>query len=409
MPLRILHVTPYCDAAWAYGGIPRVVGALTHGLARRGHHVTVCATDACDATSRLPGSVDGSRFRARPPVSLQDDVVLRVFPNISNAAAYSLQAFLPIGMRDYLRRHAGDFDVAHIHACRNVPGALAAHYLRRADVPYLVAPNGTAPIIERRRAAKHLFDAIAGRSVLAGAARVLAVSSAEERQLLDMRVPPSQIRTVPNPIDLTEFSTPPHRGSLRDRWGVGSAPVVLFLGKITPRKNVETLVRAFGGLDDRNARLVVAGNDMGGASRAAGVARELGLHDRTIFTGLLKGAERLQALVDADVVVYPSEHEVFGLVPFEALLLGTPVVVAGDSGCGDLIRAAGGGVVVPVGDVNALSIAIDRVLASRAEWRLAAGPAAAHIRARYGDAAVCARLEGIYSECIARQQEAISA
>src|SRR5262249_23881140 len=46
--LRILHVVPYYQLAWAYGGIPRVATTLTQGLARRGHQVTVYTTDACD-------------------------------------------------------------------------------------------------------------------------------------------------------------------------------------------------------------------------------------------------------------------------------------------------------------------------------------------------------------------------
>ena len=46
-------------------------------------------------------------------------------------------------------------------------------------------------------------------------------------------------------------------------------------------------------------------------------------------------------------MVYPSAHEVFGLVPLEALLWGTPVIVSGDSGCGEVIGRTGGGQVVP--------------------------------------------------------------
>lgn len=56
MRMRILHVSPYGEAAWAYGGIPRVVGALSRGLAKRGHIVTVCTTDVCDEWNRLPNS-----------------------------------------------------------------------------------------------------------------------------------------------------------------------------------------------------------------------------------------------------------------------------------------------------------------------------------------------------------------
>ena len=63
----------------------------------------------------------------------------------------------------YLSEHVGRFDVAHLHACRNIPGAIAAYHLRRAGVPYLLAPNGTAPRIERRVLAKRVFDVLMGQ------------------------------------------------------------------------------------------------------------------------------------------------------------------------------------------------------------------------------------------------------
>ena len=169
--LRILHVTPYFSDAWAYGGIPRVAGTLARGLARRGHSVTVCTTDARDEASRLPAG------ETRTP----DGVTVHVFPNFSNRLAYHLQLFLPLGFSKFLERHAASFDVAHVHACRNMPGVIAAHHLRRARVPYVLAPNGTAPRIERRLMAKRIFDVIEGQRVLRGAARVMAVSEAERR------------------------------------------------------------------------------------------------------------------------------------------------------------------------------------------------------------------------------------
>src|SRR5690242_3122449 len=108
MTLRILHVTPYAPEAWGYGGIPRLTGTLTRRLAGRGHAVTICATDACDAGSRL----------RRPPAA-RGGVALEIFPNVSNRLAYKYQTFLPIGLSRYLRAHAKTFDVAHLHACRN--------------------------------------------------------------------------------------------------------------------------------------------------------------------------------------------------------------------------------------------------------------------------------------------------
>src|SRR5262245_46224409 len=257
MQLRILHVSPYGEGAWAYGGIPRVVGALSRGLAERGHLVTVCATAVSDESTRLPYDP-----AVRLPIS--EGVTQVVFRNLSNRMAYHQQMYLPVGLRQFLHRHAREFDVAHVHACRNLPGVMAARYLRRAGVPYVLQPNGTAPNIERHHSAKRLFDFVAGRRVMRNAARVIALTLTERQQLAGLGVPQERLRVVGNPIDLKEFAGKIDRGRFRREWRIGDEPLVLFLGKITPRKNVDRLVTAFARVTHPNARLVVAGNDMGG-------------------------------------------------------------------------------------------------------------------------------------------------
>jgi glycosyltransferase involved in cell wall biosynthesis len=356
--------------------------------------VTVCTTDACDADRRLAPPPDGRPFGAWPSRRTCDNVELRVFPNISNRLAYNYQCFLPVGLSGYLKRHAAAFDVAHLHACRNLPGAIAARHLQSAGVPYVLAPNGTAPNLERRRIAKRVFDVAFGHQVMGGAAAVLAVTRAEHRQLTDLGVPPERISVVPNPLALEEFDPQPGRGEVRAKFGI-DGPVVAYLGKLTPRKRVDVLVRAFAALRAPGGTLVVAGNDMGGGNAACAAAYQLSVERRTIFTGLVEGRARLALLADADVVVYPSEHEIFGLVPLEALLAGTPVVVTNDSGCGEVIAATGGGLVVD-GNADSLRSAIDHVLQAPAHWRAAAAEAAKRVRALYATDVVCAQLEQVY-------------
>jgi glycosyltransferase involved in cell wall biosynthesis len=413
-PLRVLHVTPYFADAWAYGGIPRVAAALTAGLAERGHKVTVCATDACSASGRLAYPKGDNRFRPRSPTRTPSGVVVRVFPNLSNRLAYE-QIFAPVGLGQYLKHSAGRFDVAHLHACRNMPGVIASHHLRRAGVPYVLAPNGTAPRIERRQLAKRAFDVFTGSSVLQHATCVLAVSKAEREQLRALGVAAHAIRLVPNPLEMGEFQTPPARGRFRARLGVTS-PIVLFLGRITPRKRLDVLVRAFAKYvdclpacpeprptgADPGARptLVIAGNDAGAAGPARRLAQNLDIGDRTVFTGLLTGHERLEALADADVVVYPSQDEVFGLVPLEALMVGTPVVVANDSGCAEIVQSVGGGLIVPVGDADALATAIADAIESPSHWRGRVAEAAVRVRSRYSSRVVCAALDAVYQEVV---------
>ena len=108
MTLRILHVTPYFEDAWGYGGIPRVASTLVRELANRGHAVTVCTTDAADARTR--STVPAGKASGIGAVDV------RIFPNISNTLAYHGQVFLPRGLGGFLSSHAMSFDVAHLHS-----------------------------------------------------------------------------------------------------------------------------------------------------------------------------------------------------------------------------------------------------------------------------------------------------
>ena len=393
--LRILHVVPYYEQAWAYGGIPRLATTMTRALARRGHQVTVYTTDVRDARSRA----------ARSTATLHG-VDVRMFPNLSNALAYHFQFFTPIGLRTHLRETASAFDIAHVHACHNLPGVIAAAQLSRAGVPYVVSPNGTARPIERRVIAKRLFAATAGRRMLTGAARVVAVSRTEAIQLQALGVSDRTIVLIPNPIDEREFDRIPNGAHFRASHGLVDCPVILFLGKLTPRKGVDDLVRAFAALSRPDAVLVIAGNDMGAGPAIDAAVRSLDLERRVRRTGLLAGPDRLDALAAASVVVYPSRDEIFGLVPLEALLCGAPVVVCDDSGCAEVITATGGGFIVPHGSPGALSGAIESIMANEQMWRTRADAAGAIARRRFGADVVCRQLESLYGAVLSENSSA---
>jgi glycosyltransferase involved in cell wall biosynthesis len=403
--LRILHVAPYFEQAWAYGGIPRVVSAQAHALAAAGHHVTVATTDARDAKSRValaPGKTT-TGWSAPRRGRTADGIEVLVFPNLSNAVAYRWQFYTPIGFAGWIRAHAGEFDVAHLHACRNLLTARAAPALRRANVPFVVQPNGTARRIERRLAAKAIFDAVFGDDLLAHAARIIAVSGSERRQLQELLSPGAEAPgLVPNPLAPLPSCCLPERGRFRERLGLTAAPLVMYLGTLSPRKQPAMLARAAAMLGSPDLQLVFAGNDLGEARAIRREVRRGGLEPRTRFTGLLAGPARYAALADADVLVYPSYGEVFGLVPLEALQAGTPVIVSNDSGCGEIIGGLGGGLLVPPGNPALLASAIETILANLPRWRAAAAQAGAEASRRFHPDAVAGGLEAIYLEIISR-------
>ena len=355
MPLRVLMVVPYFWPAWAYGGIPRLVYGLSRALVQRGVQVEVLTTDTLDRERRVP-------------MKRQDlfGVQVRRLPNLSNRIAYDHQLFLPLGLRAAADEAVSRADIVHLHGHWHLLNNAAVASARARSVPVVMTPNGTLLPHERKEGIKRVWDAVLGRAVLDQVDRFLAVSKAEITQFRSAGIPASSIDLVHNGLDLAEFEELPERGAFRGARGLGERPLVLYLGKLTPRKGVDHLVDAMAQLQNQDAVLVVAGNDMGVQAPLERRVRELGLGERVRFLGLVTGPERLAALADADVLVYPSTREIFGLVPFEGLLCGTPAVVTDDCGCGELVADARAGELVRYGDPRALARALDGLLADPA-------------------------------------------
>ncbi len=351
MSLRVLMVVPYFWPAWAYGGIPRLVYGLSRALVDRGHKVSVLTTDTLDRERRI-------RVREQDLFG----VSVHRLPNLSNRVAYDHQLFLPLGLRARAAELVAQADVVHLHGHWHLLNNAAVAAANREGRAIVMTPNGTLLPHERKQGAKALWDAVLGRRVLDSVHRWLAVSRAEVTQFRAAGVASESIDLVHNGLDLAEFEELPRRGGFREAQGIGDRPLVLYLGKLTPRKGVGHLVEAVSRLANRDAVLVVAGNDMGVQAALERQVQGLELGDRVRFLGLVTGPERLGALTDADVLVYPSTKEIFGLVPFEGLLCGTPAVVTDDCGCGELVADARAGDLVRYGDSQALARALDSLL-----------------------------------------------
>jgi len=388
-PVRILHVAPSFYPAWAYGGIPRCAYELCRVLARMGEEVTVWTTDACDASRRL----------AEPEAAV-DGIFVRRFRNLHNGLAYHRQLYLPLGILWAPWQDLAEFDVVHVHSHRHLLEALVGAATGRRRIPYILTGNGTVPAIERYVLIKRALDLMGADAVLRSAAACVAVSEAEIVDYERAGVERARVRIIPNGIRLEEFATLPPRGSFRRAFGLGDGPLVVFVGKITPRKGVDVLLRALARLP-ADVQLVVAGNFMMPEAPIRAIVESLHLGDRVHFPGLLLGDDRNAAYVDADVVAYPSTDEIFGLVAAEALMCRTPVVVCDDSGCGEVVRAAGGGRLVPYGDPAALAIALQALMSDPAERARCAASGRAYVETQLSWERVAEQTRALYAEVIA--------
>jgi glycosyltransferase involved in cell wall biosynthesis len=180
--------------------------------------------------------------------------------------------------------------------------------------------------------------AVREREGMHAAARVISTSSVLARRVTQVYdVLPDRIDIVPLGIDHREEPWSASRATNP----FGTAPVVLFLGRVTHQKGPERFLEVARRVADfvPRAHFVVAGT---GDLLPHIIERtvELGLAEQVHFTGALRGAEVKHAFGMADVCVMPSVSEPFGLVALESLRAGTPCIIPRDAGVAEVLRNA---------------------------------------------------------------------
>ena len=198
----------------------------------------------------------------------------------------------------------------------------------------------------------------------------------------------------------------PARGALRKCWGLGDAPLVLFLGRLHFKKGLDLLIPAFDSLCRRapGVHLVIAGpeNDNYGR-KVRGWVRARALETIVHFVGPLHGTDVVQAYVDADLFALPSYTENFGMTVVEAMASALPVVISDQVNIHAEVSGAGAGVVTRC-DADEVAQALEALLLD-AERRRAVGEAGRRlVQARYTWPAVVEALTREYEAVIARHK-----
>ncbi|PYV04631.1 MAG: hypothetical protein DMG26_07025 [Acidobacteria bacterium] len=196
------------------------------------------------------------------------------------------------------------------------------------------------------------------------ATRIITVSEFSKQSIQEqLGVPAEKIRVIYNGLPEPFISHPeePEPGALR-RMGVAS-PFILFVGRLTPHKNVGALIRSFARLpaDRRNGtQLVIAGRKDSDYPRLELLVNELRLGDRVVFTGHVPRADLVALYAGAKVFALVSLNEGFGLPALEAMAYGVPVVASNNSSLPEVVGDAG--LLVDPRDENEIVNALERVL-----------------------------------------------
>jgi glycosyltransferase involved in cell wall biosynthesis len=321
--------------------------------------------------------------------------------NVSAAAAWLfppriLRAALEVGR---LARRVGA-SLIHTNMEVLLEGGLAA---RALGVPHVLHYRGNT--LDRPRL---VFDGLTA-AWTALSDHVYCISRATAT-VFEKRGRGGKVEVLYNPLDVASFATATRSEAVRAALGAtGSAPLIGTVGRLHPRKDVETFVRAAALVAARlpEARFVVVGTaeapvELEYQRRLEALVAELGLGGRLLFAGHRRDIPAV--MKGLDVFVLTSRHEGFGRVVAEAMAAGRPVVVAREGAPPELVDEDRYGVCATPADPADFADTILRVLAQ--PDASAAMAARAAERARGFDArAVADNVLGRYRALAAKAAE----
>ena len=370
--MRILHIS----SARALGGGERHLADLANALAERGHEVYAALVPGSPLSRELSALPEQNIFRLR----------LRNALDIGSA----------LELARLVRRHR--IEIVHAHMARDYPLAALGAQRAGTNTQLIITRHVLFPL--------HRLHRIA----LSRVSRVIAVSGAVARSVSAQRLfPAHKIKVVTNGVDVKRFDARAHASRHETfRRSVGIAPerlLVGMLGEIKPLKGQEDFLR-MGAIIARRfpaVDFIIAGCDTSrtGEHRAR-VERLISEHERlrgrVHLTGWLTDVAPL--LSSLDIFVSASHTESFGLTMVEAMASGRPVVATATEGAREIIEDGVTGLLVPVGDAEALAAAITGLLEDAQERKRLGARASEVARERFSLDRMVEATEQVYREVL---------
>lgn len=311
--LKILQMVHTLDPS--VGGVAAAVLTLSRGLARRGHKIDIVVLDD-------------------PSAPWLADVGLSV-----HALGHGLTSYRYSGkLLPWLRQHGGDYDYVVVNGLWQYLSFAAWRRFSGSSIPYYVFPHGMLdPWFKETFPLKHLKKWLywpwADYRVLRDATAVI-FTSEEERLQARKSFWLYRCREKVSPLGVEALATVSSqaREEFLARYpALRNARILLFLGRLHPKKGCDILIDALSRVvDPQNPiSLVLAGPDQIGweAELRTQVAR-LNLESHVVFTGMLQGAMKQGAFANADAFILASHQENFGMSVVEALAGGLPVLIS---------------------------------------------------------------------------------
>lgn len=348
------------------GGQNVYVDEISRNLAGIGHRVDIFtrreSAEVADVVEWAPG-VRIISLAFGTPGWMPKDLLWPLMPDFRDA------------ILAFVARNGVHYDL--IHSNFWMSGWVATQLRRQMNVPLIHIFHAMGLTKQRHQGAADTSPPermAIEREVIRGVDRLIAQCPTEQAELLDdYGAPPGKVVVIPSAVN-TDVYRPLDKVEARRNLGFDlSVPLVVYVGRMLPRKDVGNIVRAVGLLTTSSilpVELLLVGGEtpepdpvstpeIGVLQR---VARECGVLDRVHFMGKRQPDVLRMYYAAGDVAVTTPWYEPFGLTPLEAMACGRPVIGSAVGGITYTVADGETGVLVPPRDPEALAVQLERLL-----------------------------------------------
>jgi len=354
--MKILQIVP--SISLIYGGPSQMVLGLAPALVKEGVEVTILTTDSNGDNGQTPLDVPLNR-------PIQQDGYEIIYFRCAPFRRYKFS----LDLLNWLKCHAQEFDIAHIHALFSPISSAAAIVCRQQKLPYILRPLGTLDPadLRKKKQLKQLYVAIIERQNLASAAAIHFTSDQEAKISERFGVSTPDL-VIPLGVIPPQF---PIKNVCSQLEIPKDVPLVLFMSRIDPKKGLNLLIPALEKLlaIGYKFHLVLAGTNPQDPDYERKITSQIQnspLRSHTTITGFVTGELKVSLLQAADLFVLPSYYENFGIAVAEAMVAGVPVVISDQVHICQQIRDSESGWVGAT-DVEALVELLQEALQNPAE------------------------------------------
>ncbi len=317
--MNILIFTPYIGAN--YGGIGRAVEGIAGGLASQNLNVDVITTDANNLEKLLlPLNIWTNENKYR----------IRYFPCWhKHDFVWSWQ------LLNWLIHNLHKYDLVHTHTVFAPIVSVVNLLCNLKRIPYVMTPHGMLEpwALSYKAGKKRFYYNLIEKKILQRASAIHVIANLEAKNVKSLGF--NHLAIVNNGIYRHEFTALPDTEIFYRQFpATRNKHLILFLGRIDPKKGLDLLAEAFAPVLSKfpHAHLVVAGpNSIGYLTTVKKYFSQAGCKDAVTFTGMLTGTIKYAALAAANLYVAPSYSEGFSISILEAMAAGKPCIIT--TGC----------------------------------------------------------------------------